>query len=122
MINLFTQVSHPHFQCFLAVIQEVLKNNDNFESCIRKPPRASIFIAPGWSRRRLPGEQSMTLIHRTPAGFNIERLRRSSFGGIHHPPALPGAIDIKRPRRLDEGLNSYVSSGFVHDLRVRNLR
>ena len=65
----------------------------------------------------------MNLIHRTPAGFNIERLRRSSFlGGIHHPPALPGAIDIKRLRRLDEGLNCYVSSGYVHDLRVRNLR
>ena len=107
---------------FLAVIQEVPKNNDNFESRIRKPARASIFIAPGWSRRRLPGDQSITLIHRTPAGFNIERLRRSSFGGIRHPPALPGAIDIKRLRRLDEGLNSYVSSGYVHDLRVRNLR
>ena len=77
------------------IIQEVLKNNDNFGSCIRKSARASIFIAPGWSRRRLPGDQSMTLIHRTPAGFNIERLRR-----------------------LDEGLNSYVSSGYVHDLRV----
>ena len=42
--------------------------------------------------------------------------------GIHHPPALPGAIDIKRPRRLDEILNGYVSSGYVHDFRVRNLK
>ena len=64
----------PAFSMFLAVIQEVPKNNDNFESRIRKPARASIFIAPGWSRRRLPGDQSITLIHRTPAGFNIERL------------------------------------------------
>ena len=33
----------------------------------------------------------MTLIHRTPAGFNIERLWRSSLGYPPHPP-FPGVV------------------------------
>ena len=41
--------------------------------------------------------------HRTPAGFNIEHLRRSCIGDTRYPPALPGAIDIKRLRRFKNG-------------------
>ena len=99
---------------FLAVIQEVPKNNDNFESRIRKPARASIFIAPGWSRRRLPGDQSITLIHRTPAGFNIERLVWFTCWQDLSCPAntkegisnawTPGGLSLPWPRAVDSAL------------------
>ena len=57
--------------------------------------RRSISIAPGWSRRRLPGDQGIPLIHRTPAGFNIEHLRRSSLGVFTIPRRCRGLLIFK---------------------------
>ncbi len=54
--------------------------------------RRSISIVSGWSRRRLPGDQSVPLF--------FSQFFASPLGWLSYPPALPGAIDIQARRPL----------------------
>ena len=58
-------------------------------------------------------------------GFSISETRQVVFspGNLQYCPKkdIWRFAEKQYARRLDERLNGYVSSGYVHDFRVRNL-